>query len=119
VRRPDTTKQRLWLGTSQYRNGCRNAATNANRFTDSCVKRYSVRGDNTNAYAKRACDAYTNSYGNSHSDGYTSSKSNTYSERHHSSIAYTYGDSSAQSNTKASSDSASSALSARFPACPQ
>jgi hypothetical protein len=61
VRRRGPPKQRLWLGTSQYRNGCRNAATNANRFTDSCVKRYSVRGGNTNAYSDGNSYSNTNS----------------------------------------------------------
>ena len=67
MRRPDTSEQRVWLGTSQYRNGCRNAATNANRFTDSCVKRYSVRGGNTYAYAYSDGDGN----GNSNSDSNT------------------------------------------------
>jgi hypothetical protein len=53
------TQQRVWLGPGQYRGGCRNAATNANRFTDSCVKRYSVRGGNTNAYSDGNSNANT------------------------------------------------------------
>jgi hypothetical protein len=60
----------------------------------------------SNTHAKLAWVAYA------HSD--SSSESNTYTERHHSSVAYTDGDChgyrSAQGNTKASSDSASSAV---------
>ena len=61
---------------------------------------------------------YSYGYGNSDGDSYTPSESNTYSERHHSSYAYTDGDchsyGSAQGNPKASSDSASSAVSAEI-----
>ena len=65
--------------------------------------------NNTNAYAQRACVAYTYSDG----DGYTSSESNTYAKLAWLTYAYTHGngDSSSQGNTKASTDSTPSAVS--------
>ena len=111
-------KQRLWLGTRQYRDGCRNAAPNA---------------ATTNAYAysdgdaMRAWNTYAYSDSNSHSNGYPYGygNCNAYSERntdadtniygHANRLAYRY----AQGDTKASSDSASPAVSTSLPTCPQ
>ena len=62
MRRPDTSKQRLWLGTSQYRGGRRNAASNPNSGS------YPTNnGDSVRAYS----DSNTNcdSYGYRHSNG--------------------------------------------------
>ena len=97
-------KQCLWLGTSQYRNGCRNAATNSNRFADSCVERYSVWADNANANAF----SYSNSNGNSDRYTYDDSFSITfaYTDGHPYSYGYAKGD------TEASADAASPAVSA-------
>jgi hypothetical protein len=103
VRRRGPSKQRLWLGAGQYRDGCRNAATNTDRYADSCVISNALRGWNTYAYS------YSYRYGNSNSDGY--GNCNAYSERntdtdgHANGLAYRY----AQGDTKASSDSASPA----------
>ena len=106
----DTSKQCLWMGTSQYRSGCRNAATNPNRCAQSCAKRDSLRGRNANTYSDPDCntaaDTYTylNADGDTYANAFTDSDLNT----------DTYGDghsySSAQGNPKASADSASSAV---------
>jgi hypothetical protein len=56
VRPCDTSKQCLWLGTSQYCHSCRNACANPNCFADSCVECYAVRCVNANAYCD--CDSY-------------------------------------------------------------
>jgi hypothetical protein len=98
-----TSKQRLWLGTSQYRDGCRNTAANAdsdskwyaNTFTDS------LRGGNTNTdgdcYAYRHTYCYTYSYAYSN----PSTKPDAYTYGH----AYSDGNSYAKSDTKAPADS--------------
>ena len=108
----DASKQCLWMGSGQYRSRCRDATSNPNCFADSCVKRYSVRGGNTHAYGYCNSDGYT--YGNSNGYG----NRNAYSERntdadtniygHANRLAYRY----AQSDTKASANSASPAVSA-------
>ena len=102
MRRPDTSKQRVWLGAGQYRNGCRNAATNAAA---------------TNAYAYSDGDAMrawnTNAY--SYSDGYAYTECN--SDNHTNSDSecnpHTYGDSYPQGDTEGSADAASPADSVR------
>ena len=116
MRQPDTSKQRLWLGTSQYRSGRRNAgtnaaATNANAYRDGDAMRA------WNAYA------YSNRNRNRNSIGYSYGYGDTYDDS--STITYTdfnsaaYPDSQRYSATKGSADSASPAVSAWFPACPQ
>jgi hypothetical protein len=70
VWRGGSPKQRLWLGPGRYRSGRRDAGTNAKRFAHSCVKRYSLRRDDTNSDGNansvdcRDADAYTYSYSN-------------------------------------------------------
>jgi len=110
VRPRDAPEQCLWLGKGQYRDGCRDAATNSGSDSYTTDNSDSVRSHDANAYAKRACVAYTYSYGYGDSD--SSAESISYTERLHSSNAFTYGDSynSTQSNAKASTDSASSAV---------
>ena len=99
---PDTSKQRLWLGTSQYRGGRRDAASDPNSHADSCVISNAVRGWNTNTYA--------NSNGNtssSDSNAYSDSERNSHSDTHGNGdhFAYSY----AKGDTKGSPDTASAA----------
>jgi hypothetical protein len=46
------------MGSGQYRSRCRDATSNPDCFANACVKRYSVRGGNSNA------NAYSDSYSN-------------------------------------------------------
>jgi hypothetical protein len=65
VRRSDASKQRVWLGAGQYRDGCRNAATNAaSAYANTYSDGDAMRAWNTYAYA--------------HSDGNCNSNSNPY-----------------------------------------
>jgi hypothetical protein len=57
VRPCRSSEQRVWLGPGKHCDRCGDAGTNSDCFADSCVKRYSVRG-NSNAYT------YSNGYGN-------------------------------------------------------
>ena len=102
-------KQRLWMGTNQYRNGCRSAATDPNRCAESCAKRDSVRGwnANTNAHSNSNGHTYGNRNGNCHS--YAKCNSDTDGHGYLYSISDTYGDT--KSHTETSSDSASPAVS--------
>ena len=106
MRRSDTAKQRVWLGTNQYRGCCRNATTNPNRLADSCVKRYTVRRGNTHAYS----NSYSNGDGDGNCHSYAECNSDTdgngYS--YHYSISDTYGDT--KSHAETSADSASPAV---------
>ena len=86
------------MGPGQYRSGCRNAGPNPNRFADSCVKRYSVWADHTNAYAYSYSDANCNGYTYDYSYTDFNSTANSNSQRY--------------SATKGSPDSASPAVSA-------
>ena len=106
MRRSDTAKQRVRLGTNQYRSGRRNAATNSNRFADSCVKRYSVRGWNTHAYS----NSNANGDGDCHSYAQCNSDTDGHGYSYHYSISDTYGDT--KSHAETSADSASPAVSA-------
>jgi len=116
VRRSDTSKQRVRLGAGQYRDGCRNAATNAaatNAYAYSDGD--AVRAWNTYAHS----DCNSNGNGNSDSNSNGNGNGNGYSNGYP--YGYTYDDSftvaysdandhtDAQGNTKASADSASSA----------
>jgi hypothetical protein len=110
------SKQRVRLGAGQYRDGCRNAATNtaatnAYAYSDGDA----MRAWNTYAYS----DGNSNSNSNSNSDGY--GNCNAYSERNTDADTNIYGHANchAQGETKASSDSASPAVSTSLPACPQ
>ena len=114
MRRPDTSKQRVWLGTSQYRSGCRNAATNAaatNAYAYSDGD--AMRAWNTYAYSDS--NGNSNSNSNSNSNGYSYGYGDTYTDFN----SAAYPDSQRYSPIEASSDSASPAVSAWFPACPQ
>ena len=109
MRRGGPTQQRVWLGPGQYRGGCRDAASNPNSHSDSCVISNAVRGWNTNTYAYAYSDG--NGYGNSNSDGY--GNCNAYSERNTDSDTHGNGDHFAYSytkgDTKGSPDTASAA----------
>ena len=76
--RPDTAQQRLWLGSNRYRSGRRDARTNAKCLAYSCVKRYPLRGYesdsdsncNSNGYRYANCDGHNYSYINAQADAY-------------------------------------------------
>jgi hypothetical protein len=111
MRRRDTSKQRLWLGTGRYRCGCWDAATDsASAYAHANAECDAMRAGDANANTD--CDGYRDS--NSYAYCHNTTISNTHTERHHSSNAYTYGDghsySSAKGNPEASANSASSAL---------
>jgi hypothetical protein len=76
-------KQRLWLGPGRYRSGRRDAGPNAKRFAHSCVKRYSLRRDDTNSDANANCNGtgycHPNSNSNSNSDNDSNSDSHSHS----------------------------------------
>ena len=80
-----------------------------------------MRAWNTYAYAHSDCncnsDSNGNSNGNGNGDGYTYDDSSTITYTDFNSAAYP--DSQRYSPIEASSDSASPAVSAWFPACPQ
>ena len=86
-RRPDTAKQRLWLGSNRYCSGRRDAGTNTKCLAYSCVKRYPLRGYDTNSHA--------NSHG--YSDGHGYSYSNAQTDAH----AQVCADTEASSHTRA------------------
>ena len=72
MRRPDTSKQRVWLGPGQYRDGCRNAATNAaatNAYAYSDGD--AMRAWNTYAYAYSDSNSYSYGYGDTYDDSST------------------------------------------------
>jgi hypothetical protein len=113
------SKQCLWLGTGQYRDGCWNTATNSGSDSYAANNSYSMRAHNTDADTKRASsvNADTNSYGASFAVTYTDT--DTYRNRNATtnSDANTYGEftaADAHANTqgapKAAADSASSAV---------
>jgi hypothetical protein len=98
MRRPDTSKQRVWLGPGQYRGGRRNAASNPNSGS------YPTNnGDSVRAYSdsNTKCD----SYGNSNYDAYTECNSDSDTHGNSDDLAYCY----AQGDTKGSADTASQA----------
>ena len=95
MRRSGTAKQRVRLGTNQYRSGRRNTATNSNRFADSCVKRYSLRGGN--AYANSNSHSNSNANGHSYAECNSDTDGNGYS--YHYSISDTYGDTKSHAET--------------------
>ena len=95
MRRPDTAKQRVRLGTNQYRSSRRNTATNSNRFAESCVKRYSLRGGN--AYANSNSHSNSNANGHSYAECNSDTDGNGYS--YHDSISDTYGDTKSHAET--------------------
>ena len=76
MRRPDTSKQRVWLGPGQYRGGRRNAASNPNSGS------YPTNnGDSVRAYSdsNTKCDSYGNSICNAYTECNSDNHTNTYS----------------------------------------
>ena len=75
---PDTAQQRLWLGANRYLSGRRNPGTNTKCLAYSCVKRYPLRGYesdsdancNSNGYRYANCDGHNYSYINAQTDAY-------------------------------------------------
>jgi hypothetical protein len=98
------SKQRLWLGTRQYRSGCRSATTNAD-----ATSAYA----NTYGDAMRAWNTYAYAHSDGNSDGYRNC--NAYSERNSDADTYIYGHANglaysyAQGDTEGSPDTASAA----------
>ncbi len=76
--RPDTAQQRLWLGSNRYCSGRRDAGTNTKCLAYSCVKRYPLRGYESDSDAN--CNSngyrYPNCDGNTHRNGHGYSYSN-------------------------------------------
>ena len=95
----DASKQRVWMGTNQYRCCCGESTSNPNTsYAYSYTCGDSVRGDNTNAnaYSDRNCDTYA----------FDTADTYRYANADGDSDTYSY----AQSDTKASSHSASPAV---------
>jgi hypothetical protein len=97
VWRPDASKQRVWLGTSQYRSGRRNAASNPNSGSYPTNNGDSVWAHNANTYA----DCYGD--GNCHCYAECDSDTDGYSYNY--SISDTYGYT--KSHAESSADTAS------------
>jgi hypothetical protein len=96
-----TSKQCLRLGARQYRDRCRESATNpttGNAYPHTYGD--SVRAGNANTYTN--VDAYSYTNGNAYSE--RDSDTDTYAYSHANSLAYSY----AQGDTKESTNSASS-----------
>jgi len=111
-------KQRVRVGAGQYRDGCRNAATNAaatNAYAYSDGD--AMRAWNTNAYASTG-DADANTNGDSSSITYTDTDAFSYTYCNNTTIPDAYTHSYPQGNTKASAHSASSADSVISPDSP-
>jgi hypothetical protein len=70
--RPDTAQQRLWLGANRYSSGRRNPGTNTKCLAYSCIKRYPLRGYESDSDAN--CD------GNTHRDGHGYGYSNAHAQ---------------------------------------
>jgi hypothetical protein len=61
VWQPDTSKQRVRLGTRQYRDGCRNTAANAtSAYAYANTYGDAMRAWNTHAYAHSDGNSYCN-----------------------------------------------------------
>ena len=76
MRRPDTSKQRVWLGPGQYRGGRGNAASNPSSGSDptnngDSVRAYSDSNTKCDTYGNSKYDAYTECNSHSHSDTYS------------------------------------------------
>ncbi len=91
--RPDTAQQRLWLGSNRYCSGRRDAGTNTKCLAYSCVKRYPLRGYDTNSDA--------NSHGYSNANGYSDGHSYSYSNAQTDAHAQVCADTEASSHTRA------------------
>ena len=76
--RPDTAQQRLWLGPNRYSGSRRNPGTNTKCLAYSCIKRYPMRGYESDSDAN--CNGngyrYSNGDGNTHRNGHGYSYSN-------------------------------------------
>jgi hypothetical protein len=98
-RRPDTAQQRLWLGANRYSSGCRNPGTNTKCLAYSCIKRYPLRGYESDSDAN--CNSngyrYPNCDGNTHRNGHGYSYSNAQTDAH----AQVCADTEASSHTRA------------------
>ena len=90
MRHRRTAQQRLWLGANRYCNGCRNPGTNTKCLAYSCVKRYPLRGFesdsdancNSNGYRYPNCDCYSFSYRNAQTDAYAENCANAQTSSH-------------------------------------
>jgi hypothetical protein len=121
MRRPDTSKQRLWLGSSEYFDSCGDAAaansdSHAESFTfGDSMWGYSDSNANRDSYGNSNFDAHTECNSDRHSecnsDAYTKCNTNSDSECN----PHTHGDSYPQSDTKGSADTASSTDAALSP----
>src|SRR5205823_8355520 len=66
--RPDTAQQRLWLGSNRYCSGRRNPGTNTKCLAYSCVKRYPLRGYESDSDANTHRNGHGYSYSNAQTD---------------------------------------------------
>jgi hypothetical protein len=111
MRRGRDAEQRVWLGPGRYRGCCRNAA--ADSASESYANAWwdSMRAGDANANADCYSDHHTYGDGNCHGHAECNSVTDTYGNgySYNYSISDTY--CSAKSNTEASADSASSAVS--------
>ena len=86
--RPDTAQQRLWLGANRYSSSRRNPGTNTKCLAYSCIKRYPLRGyesdsdDHAGAGGDRDTDRDPNGHGNTHRNGHGYSYSNAQTDAH-------------------------------------
>lgn len=88
--RSDTAQQRLWLGSNRYRSGRRDPGTNTKCLAYSCVKRYPLRGHesdsdancNSNGYRYPNCDDDCHSHSNAYCYRGTEIYSNTETSSH-------------------------------------
>ena len=69
--RPDTAQQRLWLGSNRYCSGRRNPGTNTKCLAYSCVKRYPLRGYESDSDANCNGNTHLNGHGYSYSNAQT------------------------------------------------
>jgi hypothetical protein len=97
---PDTAKQRLWLGSDRYRSRRRDTRTNAKCFADPCVKRYSLRRDDTNSDRNSYCHCNSDRNRNGYSDDHGFSYNN----------AQTDADAKSGANTETSSNTAAKTI---------
>jgi hypothetical protein len=92
---PDTAQQRLWLGANRYLSGRRNPGANTKCLAYSCVKRYPLRGYesdsnancNSNGYSYPNCNCYSFSYRNAQTYAYAENCANTETSSHSSAKA--------------------------------
>src|SRR5256885_16242358 len=71
---PDPAQQRLWLGSNRYCSGRRDAGTNTKCLAYSCVKRYPLRGYESDSDAN--CDG--NIHRNGHGYGYSNAQTDAH-----------------------------------------